>query len=117
MVDNATDTPAGTRLYVGNLPYSTTEEELSALFAEFGEVNSIRIINDRETGRSKGFAFVELADKAQAEAAIAALNGKDFDGRALVVSEARPLAPRDNNRSNDGGDRGRNFSNFRTRSW
>lgn len=79
-----------TKLYVGNLPYSTTDEELSALFADYGTVLSAVIINDRATGRSKGFGFVELEDDAAAEKAIEEMTGKDVEGRNIVVSVARP---------------------------
>jgi cold-inducible RNA-binding protein len=78
------------KLYVGNLSYNTTEEQLRELFTPFGEPESARIITDRDSGRSKGFGFVEFADNAQANAAMSALNGKEIDGRALTVNEARP---------------------------
>ena len=81
-------------IYVGNLPYSTTDESLSQLFAEFGEVTSGRVITDRESGRSRGFGFVEMASDEAARAAIAAMNGKDIEGRALTVNEARPREDR-----------------------
>lgn len=77
------------KLYVGNLPFSTTEEELQAAFAAHGEVDSANIIQDRYSGRSRGFGFVEMSDEA-AKAAIEAFNGEDFGGRNLVVNEARP---------------------------
>ena len=80
----------GTRLYVGNLAYSTTEEELNALFGQAGTVTSVAVIKDRETGRSKGFAFVEMASEADAQQAIDMLNGKKVGGRDLRVSIARP---------------------------
>jgi cold-inducible RNA-binding protein len=78
------------KLYVGNLSYSTTEEDLQGLFAGHGNVGSVRLITDRDTGRSKGFAFVEYDDDEEAKAAMAALNGKEFAGRVLTVNEARP---------------------------
>jgi uncharacterized membrane protein YgcG len=78
------------RIYVGNLPYSATAEDLQASFAEHGEVLSTRIITDRETGRSKGFAFVEMTDENAAQSAIDALNGAEYLGRILTVNEARP---------------------------
>jgi len=85
----------GKRLYVGNIPYQTSEAELRALFEEGGgEVSEVKIVTDRETGRPRGFAFVELASDAQAEAAVGALNGKAFGGRPLTVSEARERTPR-----------------------
>jgi RNA recognition motif-containing protein len=81
-------------LYVGNLPWSTTEEELKEAFASSAEVLGVRIITDRETGRSKGFGFVEVEDSSL-EGAIDAMNGYSLDGRNLVVNEARPRATRD----------------------
>jgi len=83
------------RIYVGNLSFRTTETDLSNMFGEIGEVESVRIITDRDTGRSKGFAFVEMADDATAEKAIAQLNGKEVGGRNLTVNEARPMQKRD----------------------
>mgnify|MGYP000868951778 CR=1 FL=1 len=79
-------------IYVGNLPYRTSDEDLNTLFAPFGEVESARVIIDRETGRSRGFGFVEMADDEQALAAIEGLNGSDFQGRPLTVNQARPRA-------------------------
>jgi len=84
----------GMRLYVGNLSYSVTSESLEALFAEYGQVKSAQVIQDRDTGRSKGFGFVEMADGAQAQAAIQGLNLKEVDGRCLTVNEARPREER-----------------------
>ncbi len=77
-------------IYVGNLPWSTTEESLKNLFAEYGSVDTARIITDRNSGRSKGFGFVEMNSDSEAKEAIEALNGKEVDGRALRVNEARP---------------------------
>lgn len=77
------------KLYVGNLPYSTRDEELRELFVEFGTVASAKVIMDNQTGRSRGFGFVEFDDAAQAQAAIAAMNGREVGGRALAVNEAR----------------------------
>lgn len=77
-------------IYVGNLPYSATEDEISELFASYGPVDRVKIITDRETGRSKGFAFVTLGDQAQIDAAVEALNGQDFGGRALRVNASEP---------------------------
>ena len=82
------------KLYVGGLPYSTTNDELKAAFSQAGSVDTATIIMDKMTGRSKGFGFVEMASDSEAEAAISLWNGKDFGGRNLTVSEARPLAPR-----------------------
>ena len=79
-------------IYVGNLPWKTTEEEIKELFNKFGEVLSVKIIKDRETGRPRGFGFVDMEN---ADAAISELNGKDFGGRALRVNEARERAPRE----------------------
>src|SRR5437870_586319 len=84
----------GKRLYVGNLPYQCDEAQLRALFEQEGrQVEEVKIVTDRETGRPRGFAFVELATDAQAQAAVTALNGKPFGGRPLTVSEARERAP------------------------
>jgi RNA recognition motif-containing protein len=77
-------------IYVGNLPYSATEEDVSGLFAAYGPVERVKIITDRETGRSKGFAFVTLGDQSQLNASIEALNGFDFQGRALRVNASEP---------------------------
>jgi len=83
-----------TKLYVGGIPYTTTEQALSDSFAKAGAVVSSSIIIDRMTGRSKGFGFVEMADEAAADAAINMWNGQDFEGRKLTVNIARPLEPR-----------------------
>lgn len=81
-------------LYVGNFPYSTTEDQLRELFGEHGTVESVRIISDRNTGMSRGFGFVDMATEEEAEAAIAALNGTDYNGRALKVNVSRPREER-----------------------
>ena len=81
-------------IYVGNLPYTTDRDELREIFAAYGEVTAARIVNDRETGRSKGFGFVEMADDNAAKAAIEALNGNEIGGRKVVVNEARPREDR-----------------------
>ena len=86
----------GKNLYVGNLSYSIKDDELKAIFAEYGKVASAQVIMDRETQRSKGFGFVEMPDDAEALAAIQALNGKEVSGRPLTVNEARPCEPRKN---------------------
>jgi cold-inducible RNA-binding protein len=78
------------KLYVGNLSYDTNETQLRELFTPFGEPDSARVITDRDTGRSKGFGFVEFSNNAEANAAMSALNGKEVNGRALTVNEARP---------------------------
>ena len=80
-------------IYVGNLPWSSTEEQVRDLFAEYGNVHSVKLVNDRETGRARGFGFVEM-DDAPAEAAIEALDNQNFGGRTLRVNEAKPRAPR-----------------------
>ena len=85
----------GKRLYVGNLSYNTTEGALRSLFAEYGEIESVSMITDRDTGRPKGFAFVEMATEQAANAAISALNGKSVDDREIKVNEAKPQADRD----------------------
>lgn len=82
------------KLYVGNLSYGATEDTIRSLFEEHGAVESVNLITDRDTGRSKGFGFVEMTNDAEAQRAIAALNGKEIDGRALTVNEARPKEER-----------------------
>ena len=84
----------GTKLYVGNLSFDTNEGDLSALFAPFGKVVSCNVIMDKFTNKSRGFAFVELSNQAEATKAIAELNGKECDGRALTVNEAKPREER-----------------------
>ncbi len=81
-------------IYVGNLSYAATSDDLRQAFEAFGEVSSANVINDRETGRSRGFGFVEMPNRDEAEAAIKSLDGSDLMGRALRVNEARPRAPR-----------------------
>lgn len=83
------------KLYVGNLDYSVTGEQLSEMFGEFGTVESADVISDRYSGRSKGFGFVEMSTEEEAQAAIEGLDGKDHEGRALKVNEARPPRPRE----------------------
>lgn len=80
----------GKKLFVGNLSFSTTESAINELFAQHGTVDSCRLITDRETGRGKGFAFVEMSTSEEAQGAITTLDGREFDGRALKVNEARP---------------------------
>lgn len=98
------------KLYVGNLAYSIGKDDLERMFSAHGKVNSAQIITDRESGTSKGFGFVEMSSDKEAQAAIAALNGKNVDGRSLVVNEARPQEPRGGSgfggRGNGGGGRG-----------
>ena len=93
----------GKKLYVGNLPFSATDQILTDTFAQCGTVESARIIMDRDTGRSKGFGFVEMSTDAEAATAITKLNGADYEGRAMTVNEARPMAPRDNRGGGGGG--------------
>ena len=105
------------KLYVGNLPYSTTEDDLREMFAAHGEVTSASVISDRETGRSKGFGFVEFENDDDAKKAIDALNGQDFGGRSLVVNEARPKTERPERRDGDAPRGNGDFNSFRKRSW
>lgn len=95
----------GKRLYVGNLSYQTTENDLTSLFEQVGPVESVNIITDRDTGRSKGFGFVEMSNE-DAEKAIAQFNGTELNGRALTVNEARPREERSGGRGGYGGGRG-----------
>jgi cold-inducible RNA-binding protein len=88
-------------IYVGNLSFDTTEGRLQELFAAHGEIATVNMITDRDTGRPRGFAFVEMATDEAASAAIAALNGQEVDGRALTVNEAKPRAPRSDSRGNN----------------
>ena len=87
------------KVYVGNLSYSSTDQTLMDAFSAFGTVESARVIMDRDSGRSKGFAFVEMSTSAEAANSISNLNGKQIDGREINVSEAKPQAPRENTRS------------------
>ena len=96
----------GKKLYVGNLSYDVSSADLEQLFAPHGTVESAQVIEDRSTGRSKGFAFVEMSSAAEAEAAISALNGHEQSGRTLTVNEARPREPRGGGRGGHGGGRG-----------
>ncbi len=84
----------GNKLYVGNLPYSVRDEDLQQAFGAFGGVSSAKVMMERDTGRSKGFGFVEMASDAEAQAAIEGMNGQQLDGRAVVVNEARPMEAR-----------------------
>lgn len=93
----------GNKLYVGNLPYSVTDDSLKEIFAAAGNVQSAKVITERETGRSKGFGFVEMSTDEEATKAINELNGKDIDGRKLSVAEARPQKPRENRFGGGGG--------------
>jgi cold-inducible RNA-binding protein len=117
----------GKKIYVGNLPFTATSESLSEVFGKFGEVGSSKIITDRDTGRSKGFGFIEMSDSEAADSAIEKLNGSDLGGRALTVNEARPMekreggfgggagrsnSPRGGDRGGDRGDRGASRGGF-----
>ena len=84
----------GNKLYVGNLPYSVRDEDLNQAFGQFGSVNSAKVMMERDTGRSKGFGFVEMGSDAEAQAAIEGMNGQSLGGRSLVVNEARPMEAR-----------------------
>jgi cold-inducible RNA-binding protein len=90
-------------LFVGNLNFQTADAELQALFEPFGEITRVQVMTDRDTGRSRGFGFVEMANEEEATKAIQALNGKELDGRALNVNEARPKPERSGSRSDGGG--------------
>jgi len=102
-----------TNLFIGSLAYATTDDTLKAHFEQIGEVSSARVITDRDSGRSKGFGFVEFTDEANNQKAVDDLNGKDLDGRAINVSLAKPKEdrPRRDDRGGNGG------GNFRQRSW
>ena len=95
-----------TNIYVGNLAFSATEDDLRSSFEQFGDVSAVNIIMDRETGRSRGFAFVEMSDGEQAKEAIENLDGASISGRNVRVNEARPRAPRGANGGGGGGGRG-----------
>ena len=82
------------QIYVGNMNYRTTQEDIEKLFSQFGEVEAVKLISDRETGRAKGFGFVTMNDEASAKEAIEALNEKEFDGRTLRINEAKPREER-----------------------
>lgn len=97
----------GKKLYVGNLSYDTTEATLSDLFGSIGEVVSVSLITDKMTGRSRGFAFVEMADDRAAQESIRQFNGREVDGRSIKVAEARPQRPRGQRDSRGGGGRSR----------
>ncbi len=103
----------GKKLYVGNLPYSVDDAALESQFSSFGKVESARVITDRDTGRSKGFGFVEMSSDEEANKAIESMNGQSIGGRNLTVSEARPQAPREGRGGfgGRGGGRGRGFGN------
>lgn len=100
----------GNKLYVGNLSFNVDSDQLSEIFSQFGTVASSKVITDRDTGRSKGFAFVEMSASTEAQAAIEKLNGQDLAGRAMNISEAKPQAPR----TNGGGGRSGGFNSYRS---
>ena len=106
------------KLYVGNLSYSTTEEDLRTLFAQAGQVASVALIKDRDTGNSKGFAFIEMSSQAEAQKAISMLNGYNLENRELKVNAAKPKEARSNdfgNRSSGFGNRSSGFGNRKKR--
>jgi RNA recognition motif-containing protein len=106
----------GKKIYVGNLPFSTTSESLGEMFSSFGEVHSSKVVMDRDTGRSKGFGFVEMISGDEADAAIEKLHGSDFGGRSLTVNEARPTEKKPASKSDFGRqsrpEQPRGYSNF-----
>jgi cold-inducible RNA-binding protein len=104
------------KLYVGNLTFQTNSQQLQELFAQFGTVESATVVEDRETGRSRGFGFVEMSTKEEADAAIAQFNGKEVNGRALNVNEAKPRENRSSNGGGRGNGGGRNFGSRDDRS-
>ncbi len=93
----------GRKLYVGNLPYSVTQQALEETFGQCGTVDSVNVITDRDTGQSKGFGFIEMSSDSEAQKAIQELNGTSIDGREIKVNEAKPKAPRDNRGDGGGG--------------
>lgn len=102
----------GKKLYVGNLPFSATDQDLNNIFAQVGQIASAKVITDRESGRSKGFGFVEFANDQDAENAISQFNGADYNGRPMVVNEARPMVPREGGGGRGGfSDRGNRSNN------
>ena len=103
------------KIYVGNLSFQTDETSLQQMFAEFGSVTSAKIIMDRDSGRSKGFGFVEMSSSSEAQSAIEKMNGQEVEGRALTVNEARPQEPRSGGFGGGGGSRG-GYSNGGNRS-
>ncbi len=102
-----------TNIFVGNLSYQTTQEELEALFTAYGAVERVSIVRDRDTGQPRGFAFVEMTSSAEAQQAIAGLNGRELNGRAMNVNEARPREPRTGGGGGRGAGRGGGFNRGR----
>lgn len=99
----------GKKLYVGNLPFTATEQDLGDAFAQFGTIESVKIITDRDTGRSKGFGFVEMSTPEEAQECINQLNGSEWAGRQMTVNEAKPQAPREGGGGGRGGFGGGGF--------
>jgi cold-inducible RNA-binding protein len=99
------------KIYVGNLPFTATQESLTETFSQYGEVSTSKIIVDRDTGRSKGFGFVEMTSSDEADQAISQLNGSDMGGRSLTVNEARPMEKRERSSGRPGGYPERNTRN------
>jgi len=93
----------GKKLYIGNLPFSATEQVLTDTFTQCGKVESVKIITDRDSGRSKGFGFVEMSSEAEAQDAIKKFNGADYEGRPMTVNEAKPMVPRESRGGFGGG--------------
>lgn len=104
------------KLFIGSLSWNTDDAALQTAFAEFGNVVSATVVKDRESGRSKGFGFVEFDSEDEGKAAVKAMNGKELDGREIVVNEARPREERPR-RDFGGGDKGGNRNSFRKKSW
>jgi len=96
-------------IYVGNISFQTSEQDLDAAFSAYGQVDRVQIVKDRDTGQSRGFAFVEMSNNAEADKAMAALNGADMGGRTLTVNEARPREPRQGGGGFGGGGGGNRF--------
>jgi cold-inducible RNA-binding protein len=105
------------KIYVGNLSFNLSEDELKQKFEEFGSVNSVNIIKDRDTGKSKGFGFVEMAEKEAGDSAINEMNGQEYEGRRIIVNEARPRTDRPAGGSRDGGSRGGSRDGGSSRRW
>lgn len=104
-----------TKLFVGNLSFSTTEQDLTSMFSQYGSVESVNVITDRMTGQPRGFAFVEMSNRSEAERAISVLNGSDLQGRTLNVNEARPKV--DGPRGGGGNSRGGGGNRFKRSNW
>jgi|SRR3954451_5546110 cold-inducible RNA-binding protein len=104
-----------TNVFVGNLSFQTTQDDLNSIFSQYGAVERVNVVTDRTTGQPRGFAFVEMSSRTEAESAISALNGTDLHGRTLNVNEARPKT--DGPRGGGGGGRGGNGGGFRKSRW